>query len=560
MTVNNSTLSHNSTPGSGGGIINLGVLIMNDSTLSANTAGAYGGGLYHGGTSARLFHLTIAGNLADALATGAGQGGGIANRTGLTIGISNSLLAENHAGILADDCVGNPITSHDYNYIQSNLACLPNPLAHDISGGDALLGPLQNNGGATPTRALLTGSPALDQIPSNQCLDSTATAPHPDQRGVTRPVNGLCDIGAYEGVQPLFAYGRNLLRNGDAEEGGASSGGKFVGVPGWLLVSNGHFTAVPYNAPGGFPSVLTDTVPTNHGYNFFAGGDLTDTVVTQFVDISPASAAIDAGGVPYILSADLGGFQAQADVATVTVTFLDGTVSIVGSPLTIGPVTAADRGGLTGFVHRSATALIPAGARQIASRLAHDLERGLQRRLCRQSVFGAAGASAVPTADDCTNKSQDIALTSRAVLTCRGTGNPWTIEVPAPGSDPDSRCGFPTDMQAQFMALMCVSQDTSIIQETIFENRFMHVSELQRMGADIQVSGHQAVVKGVSRLNGAPVMATDLRASASLVLAGLRAEGVTEISRVYHLDRGYETLEKKLSALGAKIERIKEIG
>jgi len=118
--------------------------------------------------------------------------------------------------------------------------------------------------------------------------------------------------------------------------------------------------------------------------------------------------------------------------------------------------------------------------------------------------------------------------------------------------------GFPTDMQAQFMALMCVSQDTSIIQETIFENRFMHVSELRRMGADIQVSGHQAVVKGVSRLNGAPVMATDLRASASLVLAGLRAEGVTEISRVYHLDRGYETLEKKLSALGAKIERIKE--
>jgi len=120
--------------------------------------------------------------------------------------------------------------------------------------------------------------------------------------------------------------------------------------------------------------------------------------------------------------------------------------------------------------------------------------------------------------------------------------------------------GFPTDMQAQFMALMSVSQDTSIIQETIFENRFMHVSELRRMGADIQVSGNQAVVKGVSRLNGAPVMATDLRASASLVLAGLRAEGVTEISRVYHLDRGYETLEKKLSGLGAKIERIKETG
>jgi UDP-N-acetylglucosamine 1-carboxyvinyltransferase len=140
-------------------------------------------------------------------------------------------------------------------------------------------------------------------------------------------------------------------------------------------------------------------------------------------------------------------------------------------------------------------------------------------------------------------------------LTASGPRKPKSVSVttrPYPG--------FPTDMQAQFMALMCVSQDTSIIQETIFENRFMHVSELRRMGADIQVSGHQAVVKGVSRLNGAPVMATDLRASASLVLAGLRAEGVTEISRVYHLDRGYETLEKKLSALGARIERIKETG
>lgn len=208
---------------------------MNDSTLSANTAWAYGGGLYHGGTSARLFHVTIADNLADAFATGAGTGGGIANRTGFTIGIWNSLLAENHAGSAADDCAGNAITSHDYNYIQSGLACLQSPLAHDISGGDALPGPLQNNGGATPTRALLTGSPALDQIPSNQCLDSTATAPHPDQRGVTRPVNGLCDIGAYEGVQPLFAYGRNLLRNGDAEDGGGSPSGKYVGVPDWLL-------------------------------------------------------------------------------------------------------------------------------------------------------------------------------------------------------------------------------------------------------------------------------------------------------------------------------------
>jgi UDP-N-acetylglucosamine 1-carboxyvinyltransferase len=118
--------------------------------------------------------------------------------------------------------------------------------------------------------------------------------------------------------------------------------------------------------------------------------------------------------------------------------------------------------------------------------------------------------------------------------------------------------GFPTDMQAQIMALMCLADGQSIITEKIFENRFMHVSELKRMGADISFEGNTAVVRGRSKLQGAPVMATDLRASASLILAGLAAEGVTEVSRVYHLDRGYERLEEKLSGVGAKIERIKE--
>ena len=117
--------------------------------------------------------------------------------------------------------------------------------------------------------------------------------------------------------------------------------------------------------------------------------------------------------------------------------------------------------------------------------------------------------------------------------------------------------GFPTDMQAQFMVLMCVADGTSMISETIFENRFIHVSELERMGADIKVSGHTAIVKGVPGLSAAPVMATDLRASASLILAGLVAEGQTEVNRVYHLDRGYETIEKKFSKLGAAIRRIK---
>ncbi|RII28939.1 MAG: UDP-N-acetylglucosamine 1-carboxyvinyltransferase [Geobacter sp.] len=118
--------------------------------------------------------------------------------------------------------------------------------------------------------------------------------------------------------------------------------------------------------------------------------------------------------------------------------------------------------------------------------------------------------------------------------------------------------GFPTDMQAQFMALMCLAEGASVISENIFENRFMHVSELMRFGADITVEGNTATVKGVKKLSGAPVMATDLRASASLILGGLAADNTTEVSRIYHLDRGYESIEKKLAGLGADIQRVKE--
>jgi len=117
--------------------------------------------------------------------------------------------------------------------------------------------------------------------------------------------------------------------------------------------------------------------------------------------------------------------------------------------------------------------------------------------------------------------------------------------------------GFPTDMQAQFMSLMCIADGWSMIRETVFENRFMHVSELRRMGADIEINGGQALVRGKRDLSGAQVMATDLRASASLVLAGLAAKGRTEISRVYHLDRGYQDLDLKLSLLGSRIWREK---
>jgi UDP-N-acetylglucosamine 1-carboxyvinyltransferase len=118
--------------------------------------------------------------------------------------------------------------------------------------------------------------------------------------------------------------------------------------------------------------------------------------------------------------------------------------------------------------------------------------------------------------------------------------------------------GFPTDMQAQFMVMMSLSRGLSVISETIFENRFIHVSELRRMGADIRIEGNSAIIQGRENLSGAQVMASDLRASACLILAGLAADGVTEVSRVYHLDRGYDELDKKLAQLGANVKRVKE--
>jgi UDP-N-acetylglucosamine 1-carboxyvinyltransferase len=142
------------------------------------------------------------------------------------------------------------------------------------------------------------------------------------------------------------------------------------------------------------------------------------------------------------------------------------------------------------------------------------------------------------------------------------TGKDW-IEIDMRGRRPKAvnlrtlpHPAFPTDMQAQFTALNAVAEGTSTITETIFENRFMHVSELVRMGADIHVEGNTAVIKGVQSLTAAPVMATDLRASASLVLAALVANGETLVDRIYHIDRGYECIEEKLQSLGAQIQRI----
>ena len=141
--------------------------------------------------------------------------------------------------------------------------------------------------------------------------------------------------------------------------------------------------------------------------------------------------------------------------------------------------------------------------------------------------------------------------TGRGIKVSRGNGRVKAVDVttePFPG--------FPTDLQAQMMALMCIAEGRSVLEETIFENRFMHAPELMRMGAKIDVQGGTATVTGVERMKGAPVMATDLRASVSLILAGLAAEGETLVNRVYHLDRGYESVEQKLGNVGAQIERV----
>ena len=137
-------------------------------------------------------------------------------------------------------------------------------------------------------------------------------------------------------------------------------------------------------------------------------------------------------------------------------------------------------------------------------------------------------------------------------ITVHGNGAPKSLQLTT-----EPYPGFPTDMQAQMCALLSKTNGLSAVTETVFPQRFMHVSELKRMGADIELEGSTAIIKGVNRLSGAPVMASDLRASAALVLAGLQAEGVTEVNRVYHIDRGYESIDEKLNGLGAHIERMK---
>ncbi|OGQ23745.1 MAG: UDP-N-acetylglucosamine 1-carboxyvinyltransferase [Deltaproteobacteria bacterium RIFCSPHIGHO2_02_FULL_60_17] len=205
-----------------------------------------------------------------------------------------------------------------------------------------------------------------------------------------------------------------------------------------------------------------------------------------------------------------------------------------------GMVTIEGVGGLHGVSHRVVPDRIEAGTFMVAAALTGgDIAvRGARPDHLDAFVLKLqeAGVGVAVATDE---------------IRVRGAIKPKSVDIttlPYPG--------FPTDLQAQMMVLMSVSAGVSVITETIFENRFMHALELSRMGADIRLEGNRAVVKGVGSLSGAPVMATDLRASVSLVLAGLVAKGQTEISRVYHLDRGYEHIERKLSRLGADIQRI----
>jgi UDP-N-acetylglucosamine 1-carboxyvinyltransferase len=166
-------------------------------------------------------------------------------------------------------------------------------------------------------------------------------------------------------------------------------------------------------------------------------------------------------------------------------------------------------------------------------------------------LVGAQASSNAALIDLLEKTGTDVKETNRGLSVHRNGVRPIAMDVTT-GVFP----AFPTDLQAQYMTLMAVANGTSHIRETVFENRFMHVPELARMGAKIQVDGDLATVTGVETLKGAPVMATDLRASVSLVLAGLVAEGETIVNRVYHLDRGFERLEEKLSGVGAEIERL----
>ncbi len=227
-------------------------------------------------------------------------------------------------------------------------------------------------------------------------------------------------------------------------------------------------------------------------------------------------------------------------------------------------------GDLCAFLTRRGAKILGAGTDTITIEGVHELH-GARHQVMSDRVeagtFLMAGAitGGDVTVQDCMTEHLGNVLTKIQEMGVDVTETPDGVRVRRSTSLTSAEVktlpypGFPTDLQAQMMALMSVAQGTSVMTETIFEGRYLHVPELHRMGASIEVDGPHAVVKGVSTLTGAPVMASDLRASAGLVLAGLAAEGETVVSRVYHLDRGYERLDEKLQTLGAQVRRVQEV-
>jgi hypothetical protein len=370
LTLNSSTISNNSAS-SGGGIENRdATLTLNNSTLSNNSAHYGCGGIYHDSQSTlNAYYSTIVGNLANSAANTLGAGGGIYNDGG-TVNLKGTVLAQNYAAATPSDCSGT-LTSQDYNLIQTTAGCtISGATAHNITGvADVSIDSLKNNGGSTPTRALFAGSPAINAIPTAQCIDQFAAPVTVDQRGFPRPSGGACDIGAYEGSLPLPIYNRNLIRNGDAEDMAGSPTGAFVAMPNWSRNVSG--TLVPYGAPGGFP-LATDPGPVDRGFGFFAGGVSAYSYITQEINISSIGAAIDAGQVHYDLSGYFGGYATDDDFAALYADFLNASHGFIFSDF-IGPVYAADRGNQTGLLFRGTTGLVPVGTRFIVIEL--DMNR-----------------------------------------------------------------------------------------------------------------------------------------------------------------------------------------
>jgi hypothetical protein len=361
LTLNNSVVHSNKVSGGKGGGIDAynSTLYLNDSTISNNSASSIGGGIFVQDSTASLNFSTVSGNLADSDASGGENGGGIFNGYS-TVNLRGTLLADNLVGQNANECfsISGSIFSQGYNLLQTSAGCSLSSTTNNKLDIDALLEPLKSNGGPTPTRALLDGSPAIDAVPTGQCLDRFGAPLTADQRGFPRPSGDACDIGAYEGSVPAPLYNRNLIRNGDAETAAGSPTGATVGSPHWTVTSVETPTVVTYGAPGGFPT-MTDPGPAARGDNFFAGGGNSSAQLSQTITVTAIASAINAGQVLYDLSGYFGGFSSQDDFAQLSLAFSNGVT--LTAPIFIGHVTHTERGDQTRLLPRSTAGVVPPG-------------------------------------------------------------------------------------------------------------------------------------------------------------------------------------------------------